>query len=91
MIRVRRALTGAVVMAGLVLGLAGPAAAIEPPSGSSSNRLLFCDGDLVPGLATPGCTAPPKPASEYPTAQAARNDADAIGKTAKCAGPPVPG
>lgn len=84
MIRVRRAasLAVAAVTAGLVLGLASPAAAIEPPSGFFGGTLMFCSSSVVLDVSF-GCTAPPKPASEYPTAQAARKDAARRGKRAE--------
>ncbi len=82
MIRVRRlaSLTGAVVTAGLVLGLASPASAIEPRSGLYSN-LQFCFPDPL-GIMGVDCSSPPKPHWEYPTEQAARDDAAKQGKEA---------
>ena len=82
------ALTGAAV-SGLVVGMAGPAAAITPP-GVIYSKLMFCGTDVL-GLLDLDCKTPPKAASEYPTADAARADAARMGKSAKWCAIPVAG
>lgn len=72
---------GVAITAGLVLGLASPATAIESPSGLYS-QLQFCSTDVL-DLGALDCRSASRSPSEYPTAQAVRDDAARSGMQAK--------